>query len=59
MGSPGTGTTKDNAGRFVSVQHLPYRSPVLIEYGSVSKLTEGSISKAGDGASGMMMSPCL
>jgi len=27
---------------------LPYRSPVLIEYGSVSKLTEGSIGSRPD-----------
>ena len=58
MESPGTDNSKDNAERFLSVQRLPYRSPDLIEYGSVSKLTEGSSASAGDGASGMM-APCL
>ena len=45
MESSGT-ASKDNAGRFV---RLPYRSPVLIEYGSVSKLTESASGTAGDG----------
>lgn len=36
---------------------LPYRSPTLIEYGSVSKLTEGSHgSRPDNSALGM---PCL
>ena len=42
METPGTSTPKNSEGQFVSVQRLPYRSPALIEYGSVSKLTEGS-----------------
>ena len=34
---------------------LPYRTPALIEYGSVSKLTEGSVgSRADSSALGMM-----
>ena len=34
---------------------LPYRSPALIEYGSVSKLTEGSIGSRPDASAlGMM-----
>ena len=48
MENSGTGTPKRNAGRLVSVQRLPYRSPALIEYGSVSKLTEGRGSKVAD-----------
>lgn len=54
MESSGT-ASKDNAGRFV---RLPYRSPVLIEYGSVSKLTEGTHSGTiPDGDPGDMYSP--
>ena len=34
-----------NAGPIVPVQLLPYRSPALVEYGNVSKLTEGTGSK--------------
>jgi hypothetical protein len=45
--------SKDNVGRFVSVQRLPYRSPELIEYGSVSELTEGATGTAGDGDFGL------
>ena len=34
---------------------LPYRSPALIEYGSVSKLTEGNIGSRPDASAlGMM-----
>src|SRR5208282_6094288 len=44
METPGTSTPKNTEGQFVSVQRLPYRSPALIEYGSVSKLTEGTAS---------------
>ncbi|HTM11291.1 MAG TPA: hypothetical protein VL127_00170 [Bryobacteraceae bacterium] len=50
-------TPKDDAGRFVSVQRLPYKSPVLIEYGKVSKLTESAGSRNGDAGHNMM--PCL
>ena len=42
MENPGTSTPKNSEGQFVSVQRLPYRSPALIEYGSVSKLTESA-----------------
>ena len=30
----------------------PYRSPELIEYGSIAKLTQGSLSVGGDGPAG-------
>ena len=30
----------------------PYRSPELIEYGSIAKLTQGSLSTKGDGMGG-------
>ncbi len=34
---------QEQAGRrFVPAQRLPYRSPALVEYGNVSKLTEGA-----------------
>jgi hypothetical protein len=32
-----------------------YTSPALVVYGEIAKLTLGSASGAGDGASGMMM----
>ena len=54
-----SGTPKDDAGRFVSVQRLPYKTPVLIEYGKVSKLTEAAGSRNGDAGQNMMSAPCL
>jgi len=56
MENPGTSTPKNSEGQYVSVQRLPYRSPALIEYGSVSKLTEGTGTAAGDGDPGGMHS---
>jgi hypothetical protein len=56
MDNPGTG----NADRLGSVQRLSYRSPVLVVYGSVSKLTEGTaVTANGDTGQNMMTSPCL
>jgi hypothetical protein len=55
METPGTSTPKNSEGQFVSVQRLPYRSPALIEYGSVSKLTEGSGTASSDGDPGSHM----
>jgi hypothetical protein len=52
METPGTSTPKNSEGQFVSVQRLPYLSPVLIEYGSVSKLTEGAAGTLADGDPG-------
>ena len=52
METPGTSTPKNTEGQFVSVQRLPYRSPALIEYGSVSKLTEGATGSGADGDPG-------
>jgi hypothetical protein len=52
-----SGAPKDDAGGFLSVQRLPYRSPALTEYGSVSKLTEAAGSMNGDAGQNMM--PCL
>ena len=60
METPGTSTPKNTEGQFVSVQRLPYRSPALIEYGSVSKLTEGTASgTVPDGNPSGMRNPCL
>jgi hypothetical protein len=56
MENPGTSTPKNSEGQFVSVQRLPYRSPALIEYGSVSKLTESATGSATDGNPGGMRS---
>ena len=54
---PEMGAVKDNAG-FVPAQRLPYRCPTLVEYGSVSKLTEGPGGSVGD--AGSLMTPmCL
>jgi hypothetical protein len=53
---PETGTAKNNAG-FVPAQRLPYRSPALVEYGQVSKLTESTGSRNGD--HGQTMMGCL
>ena len=59
MENPASGTPKHDAGQFESLQRLPYHSPALIEYGSVSKLTEGIGSHNGDAGQVMMMPPCL
>lgn len=59
MENPGTSTPKNSEGQFVSVQRLPYRSPALIEYGSVSKLTENATGSLVDGNPGGMRNPCL
>ena len=37
----------------------PYQSPVLVEYGSVAKLTRGSLSINADGPSGFKSLTCL
>jgi hypothetical protein len=37
----------------------PYRSPTLISYGSVAKLTQGTLTAGNDGAMGGMMMTCL
>jgi hypothetical protein len=52
METPGTSTPKNSEGQFASVQRLPYLSPALIEYGSVSKLTEGATGTGADGDPG-------
>lgn len=50
---------KYGTGESTSLPRLPYRIPVLIEYGSVSKLTEGTGSHNGDTGQTMMIPPCL
>jgi hypothetical protein len=42
MDNRDTGAPEHDARPSVSVQRLPYRSPALVEYGNVVKLTEGS-----------------
>ena len=39
----------------VTAQLLPYRSPALVEYGQVSKLTQGGASTLVDGVNSAMM----
>jgi hypothetical protein len=58
MENPRIDTSKDNAG-FVSAERLPYRSPALVEYGSVSKLTQGGAGSGTDGGSAGMTMQCL
>ena len=41
MNNLGINAQEHTAGGLAPAQRLPYRSPVLVEYGSVSKLTEG------------------
>jgi hypothetical protein len=41
-----------------SVDRRPYHQPELIEYGSVAKLTQGTLSVGADAGPGMMMA-CL
>jgi hypothetical protein len=43
MGDRETNTHEQASGQSSRPLRLPYRSPVLIEYGSVSKLTEGAV----------------
>jgi hypothetical protein len=52
-----TNAREHAAERLVPVQRLPYRSPTLVEYGNVSKLTEGATGSRPDSNSmgtGMM-----
>ena len=42
MESRETNAQGHNLGPFVPVQRLAYRSPALVEYGNVSRLTEGT-----------------
>ena len=37
----------------------PYLRPVLTEYGSVAKLTQGSLTQGNDGPMGKTRNPCL
>jgi len=41
------------------VEKKPYRSPVLIAYGSVAKLTQGIYTNGFDGPAGGRRNPCL
>jgi hypothetical protein len=50
-----TGFKDQSSPRTVTTQLLPYRSPVLVEYGQVSKLTQGGPSIGIDGINTTMM----
>jgi len=55
MADRDTSTQEQATGQSPRPLRLPYRSPALIEYGSVSKLTEGNIgSRPDNSALGMM-----
>lgn len=58
MENAASGAPKYGAGESKLSPRLPYRIPVLTEYGSVSKLTEGTGSHNGDHGQ-LMMVPCL
>lgn len=49
MEAPKISISESNAGRTASTERLPYRSPALVEYGNVSKLTEGGAGSKADG----------
>ena len=59
MENAANGAPKYGARESESLPRLPYRIPVLTEYGSVSKLTEGIGSHNGDTGQTMMTPPCL
>jgi hypothetical protein len=46
----------DEAGKS---RRRPYRSPTLTSYGSVAKLTQGTLTAGNDGTMGGMMMTCL
>lgn len=52
-----------NGGRATGVRggsgRKPYQRPVLTEYGSVAKLTQGTFTVGNDGPQGMTRNPCL
>ena len=53
--SPATDATPDRSGSGRRV----YVAPELVEYGTVSKLTQGGTGSFNDGAGMMMMNACL
>jgi hypothetical protein len=59
MENAASSAAEPSAGKPESLNRLPYRVPVLVEYGSVSKLTEGTGSHNGDSGQHMMTPPCL
>ena len=55
MADRDTNTQEQATGQSSRPVRLPYQSPALIEYGSVSKLTEGNVgSRPDNSALGMM-----
>jgi hypothetical protein len=52
---------EDAIGPFLTPGRLPYRSPALVEYGNVSKLTEGNNGSIPDSnnMNSSMMGMCL
>jgi len=55
MEIPETGSKDQSSQQTVTTQLLPYCSPVLVEYGQVSKLTQGGGATAVDGINSTMM----
>jgi hypothetical protein len=58
MESRETNAREQAAEGLAPVQLLPYRSPSLVEYGNVSKLTEGGHGSMADNAT-MVTHTCL
>ena len=54
-----TKAPEHTGGRLVPAERLPYRSPTLVEYGNVSKLTEGATGSRADSATMVSGMPCL
>lgn len=50
-----TDSKEQNSPQTVRAQRLPYRSPALVEYGQVSKLTQGGAATLIDGVNSAMM----
>ena len=59
MQIPETGSKDQISQQTVTTKLLPYCSPVLVEYGQVSKLTQGGGSVQVDGINTTMMAPCI
>ncbi len=59
MQIPETGSKGQSSQQTVTIKLLPYCSPVLVEYGQVSKLTQGGGSTQIDGINTTMMAGCI
>ena len=51
--------TKDSAGPAPETPRKPYEKPELVEYGSITKLTQGTATIVNDAGGGMRFMICL